>query len=65
MSNTLMPCPFCGHQPDEENLRDSIHPVNRENTLWTAGCLASEGGCDASVLGSFRHEVIEKWNRRQ
>lgn len=23
----LLPCPFCGHQPDPDNLHDSLHPT--------------------------------------
>lgn len=63
-SFTLKPCPFCGHQPDEENLIDSVHPWNREGTLWTAGCVDNEGGCNASVLGKSREHVIALWNTR-
>lgn len=61
---TLKACPFCGHQPDEENLIDSIHPLNREHTLWTAGCVDNEGGCNASVLGATREHAILLWNTR-
>jgi hypothetical protein len=63
-THTLLPCPFCGHQPFEENLIDSVHPENRSRTLWVANCLASEGGCDASMLDSSREAVIRKWNTR-
>ena len=61
--NTLVVCPFCGHQPEEENLYDSIHR-NRSGTVWEAGCVFSEGGCDAYVLAGSREEAIEKWNKR-
>lgn len=61
---TLRACPFCGHQPEEDNLYDSIHRVNREGTLWTAGCVDNEGGCNASVLAGSREEAIAKWNAR-
>lgn len=61
---TLKPCPFCGHQPDEDNLIDSIHPVTRECTVWTAGCVDNEGGCNASVLGGTAVEAINNWNKR-
>lgn len=61
---TLRPCPFCGHQPDEGNLIDSVHPLNREQTLWTAGCVDNEGGCNASVLGGSREHAIALWNTR-
>lgn len=50
----LRVCPFCGHQPEEENLYDSAHRLNYEGTLWTAGCVDNEGGCNASVLGFNR-----------
>ena len=60
----LLPCPFCGHTPRPDNYIDSIHPLDREQTLWTAGCLVSEGGCDASVLAGTGKEAISKWNTR-
>jgi hypothetical protein len=62
--NTLNPCPHCDHQPEESNLRDSVHPVDRERTVWTAGCLASEGGCDSYSLGDSREGAINNWNTR-
>lgn len=61
---TLRECPFCGHQPEEDNLYDSVHRVNREGTLWTAGCVDNEGGCNASVLAGSREEAIARWNTR-
>lgn len=61
---TLRVCPFCGHQPEEENLYDSVHRVNREGTLWTAGCVDNEGGCNASVLGGSREHAVSLWNTR-
>ena len=61
---TLLPCPFCGHQPFEDNLIDSVHPENHARTLWTVNCLTTEGGCDASMLGGSREEAIRKWNTR-
>ncbi len=63
-SHTLAPCPFCGHQPREDNLMDSVYPLDRTTTLWRAGCVDTEGGCGASVLGTSREEVIARWNAR-
>lgn len=60
----LKHCPFCGHLPHPDNYRDSIHPVVKDGTVWKAGCLATEGGCDASILGWTRDEAILNWNRR-
>ncbi len=65
MDNILLKhCPFCGHLPNPDNYRDSIHAVVRDDTVWKAGCLLTEGGCDASVLGWTRDEAIKNWNRR-
>lgn len=61
---TLKPCPFCGHQPDEGNLIDSIHSVTRDYTVWEAGCVDNEGGCNAYVLGGTMQEAIDNWNKR-
>ena len=61
---TLKPCPFCGHQPFEDNLIDSIHPVTRDSTIWEAGCVDNEGGCNAYVLGGTMQEAIDNWNKR-
>jgi hypothetical protein len=60
----LKQCPQNGHIPDADNYIDSIHPLNREKTLWAAYCVGSEGGCDASSLGGTRQEAIDKWNTR-
>jgi hypothetical protein len=65
MKYTLLVCPFCGHQPEEGNLRDSVHSINREYTIWEAGCVVNEGGCDAFVLAGSREEAIQKWNTRK
>jgi hypothetical protein len=60
----IKPCPFCGHEPRRDNLEDSLHPLNRERTLWTFSCLDNEGGCNASVLGNSAEECVKLWNTR-
>lgn len=60
----MQSCPFCGHLPDPSNYIDSIHPVNRELSRYTACCLESEGGCGAQVFGRTIDELLENWNRR-
>lgn len=62
---TLKPCPFCGHQPDENNLDDSIHPVTRDYNVWEAGCVDNEGGCNAYVLGGTMLDAVANWNKRK
>ena len=64
MSDKLKSCPFCGHTPEPSNYIDSIHPVNREKTVYQAGCLATEGGCDAFVLADSYDDAIKAWNTR-
>jgi hypothetical protein len=56
-------CPFCGCLPDHSD-PDFCYPVNREKTLWQAGCIENKGGCTASVLGTTRKDAITKWNKR-
>jgi hypothetical protein len=63
---TLNSCPFCGHQPEEENLYCSLRRYSSRFgfTLWEAGCVDHEGGCNAYVLADSREEAISKWNNR-
>lgn len=56
-------CPFCGHHPDPYEC-DTIYPLNREGTLWRAGCVDNAGGCTAKVIGGTPYEAIDEWNRR-
>ena len=62
----VAPCPFCGHQPDNttDALDDSLHPVNREGTVWSFSCAEAEGGCGAQVLGDSPIDVMRRWNHR-
>jgi hypothetical protein len=62
--NTLLPCPCCGHQPVESELDDAVYPLNRTQTLWTACCVDSQGGCNLGSLARTREEAIARWNRR-
>lgn len=58
-------CPFCNHLPDViGDLRDVLHPVTRDFSVWEFNCLEIEGGCGASILGGSPQECIDKWNRR-
>jgi hypothetical protein len=56
-------CPFCGFVPDIFD-PDFCYPQNSEKTLYTAGCIESEGGCSANVLGRSEYEAIDNWNKR-
>lgn len=60
----IKPCPFCEFQPNAED-PDCIHPVNREQTIWSITCYETGGGCTAQLLGSSAEEVVRKWNRRK
>jgi hypothetical protein len=57
-------CPFCGHLPDPRNYVDSIHPVNKDHSLWVAGCPDTEGGCGVTMIGKSRADAVSKWNQR-
>lgn len=57
------PCPFCGLTPDLEDV-DFIHPVTRNHSVWGAHCTVAAGGCDASILGDSREDVLERWEAR-
>lgn len=60
-------CPFCGFQPDENDM-DMVYPKVRISDglvyMWRAGCSESAGGCTAEVLGDSRKDVIANWNKR-
>lgn len=70
---TLLPCPFCGFQPDR-NDHDCVHPSTRPEydpelyilvyRVWEINCYETGGGCSANILGSSPEDVIEKWNKR-
>ena len=59
----LLPCPFCGFQPDLDD-PDTVYPLNREKTTWQVGCSTIAGGCDANVLGGTKESAIKAWNKR-
>lgn len=52
-------CPNCGADPNEE-WDDALYPMNRERTLWTAGCY----GCGSYIENATSEEdAILKWNQ--
>ena len=58
MSNTLLPCPFCGgneHQIDEmESFWD------KNETSWRVLCI----DCIVETAGDTKEQAIAAWNRR-
>ena len=67
MAIELKPCPFCGNDMNVQyqvNPEDTIYPLDKEHTLWNLVCAFTNGGCDASMLGSSPQICIDKWNRR-
>ncbi len=60
----LLPCPFCGHVFDNDDMEDVIYPLNHEETIWNIFCNEQFNGCGASILGNNEQDCIEKWNYR-
>jgi hypothetical protein len=58
---TLLPCPFCGAEPNIEE----VNPTE-DSVRWTIGCPSLECYCYRSwrTHGS-REEAIEAWQRRE
>ena len=56
----LKPCPFCGGQIEKD---DGIYPTTRDRKHWQAGC--NKVGCEATVYGKSKKDVIERWNKRK
>ncbi len=70
----ILPCPFCGFQPNV-NDGDCIYPATRaeynevtdsmEYTIYELNCVELSGGCGASMLGGSPEHCINKWNTRK
>ena len=54
MSNTLLPCPFCGGEAILESNK------LRYGTIYSAYCQK----CGAEIIGFSEQEAISTWNRR-
>ena len=63
-SSEILPCPFCGHDLETQDMMDTIYPVGRSDDLFQIVCQGNAGGCDASMLGSSPEECVRKWNKR-
>lgn len=53
----LLPCPFCGGNPDGPNLSSGDHGY--PDDYWIE-CQ----GCEITMYGDTEELVINKWNRR-
>lgn len=62
----LLPCPFCGHDLNTQDILDTIYPITRvgETAIYNIICQEHSGGCDAGILGDSPEHCIAKWNRR-
>lgn len=58
MSNTLLPCPFCGGEADIEEI--SGNPFTNEPYAWAVGCK----DCNIGWYKETREDAIAAWNRR-
>lgn len=68
MSETLLPCPFCGFTPDINDM-DCIYQISRQTAVqaevWNINCYETGGGCSAHILGDNPQDCINKWNTRK
>ena len=67
----LLPCPFCGHDLNTQDIMDTIYPAfphiyedGMEKYIYNIVCQVTAGGCDASILGSSAEDCVTKWNKR-
>ena len=58
MSNTLLPCPFCGGEADIEEI--SGNPFTNEPYTWAVGCK----DCNIGWYKETEEDAIAAWNRR-
>ncbi len=61
---TLKTCPFCKFDVNQEQMIDTLYPIDQAKTVWGLHCADGIGGCTASVLGWSPEEAIANWNRR-
>lgn len=54
MTTTLLPCPFCGKQPEVEK------PIGDSDVFWNIYCPC----LSPQVMEATEQEAVEKWNRR-
>ena len=58
MSETLLPCPFCGGEADIEEIPGS--PFTNDPYMWAVGCEE----CNIGWYEETKEEAIAAWNRR-
>lgn len=64
----LKPCPFCGFEPDYDDI-DCCYPIALDEktatfSLYGLHCYSTGGGCGAQVIGESPKECIKIWNGR-
>lgn len=55
------PCPSCKRVIWADDL-DFCYPLNRERTLWRAGCNKHDFGCGFELRGDSLGDVLRRWN---
>jgi hypothetical protein len=66
MNKLLAPCKNCGKDWNQGwELIDTLYPCNRELTKWNIVCQIHNGGCNRTVYGKSRQDVIDRWNNDQ
>lgn len=57
---TLLPCPFCGNNLNQQDWRDTVYPINQLRTMYQIVCQ----DCSATILADNPDHAVLLWNTR-